>query len=104
MAAALAACGSSASVSTGTAAASKSAAASSGQSAAQSSGETKSDGELTPVTVQLKWVQQAQFMGYYAAKALGIYEDFGLDVTIVPGGSVDVVDEVDSGRAQFGDV
>ena len=104
MAASLAACGSSASVSTGTAAASKSAAASSGQSAAQSSGETKSDGELTPVTVQLKWVQQAQFMGYYAAKALGIYEDFGLDVTIVPGGSVDVVDEVDSGRAQFGDV
>ena len=104
MAASLAACGSSASVSTGTAAASKSAAASSGQSAAQSSGETKSDGELTPVTVQLKWVQQAQFMGYSAAKALGIYEDFGLDVTIVPGGSVDVVDEVDSGRAQFGDV
>lgn len=60
------------------------------------------DGELTAVTVQLKWVQQAQFMGYYAAKELGIYEAYGLDVTIVPGGSVDVVDEVDSGRAEFG--
>lgn len=60
------------------------------------------DGALIPVTIQLKWVQQAQFMGYYAAKELGIYEDFGLDVTIVPGGSVDVIDEVDSGRAQFG--
>ena len=61
-----------------------------------------SDGSLTPVTIQLKWVQQAQFMGYYAAKELGIYEDYGLDVTIVPGGSVDVIDEVDSGRAEFG--
>lgn len=59
-------------------------------------------GDLTQVTLQLKWVQQAQFMGYYAAKELGIYEDYGLDVNIVPGGSVDVVDEVDSGRAQFG--
>lgn len=59
-------------------------------------------GDLTEVTVQLKWVQQAQFMGYYAADALGIYEEFGLDVNIVPGGSVDVIDEVDSGRAQFG--
>ncbi len=64
-------------------------------------GEDGSAG-LTPVTIQLKWVQQAQFMGYYAAKELGIYEQFGLDVTIVPGGSVDVIDEVDSGRAEFG--
>jgi NitT/TauT family transport system substrate-binding protein len=66
-----------------------------------SSSDAASDG-LTKVTLQLKWVQQAQFMGYYAAKELGIYEDYGLDVDIVPGGSVDVVDEVDSGRAQFG--
>ncbi len=75
-------------------------------SSSEDSGETASDskasGDLTEVTVQLKWVQQAQFMGYYAADALGIYEDFGLDVNIVPGGSVDVIDEVDSGRAQFG--
>lgn len=61
-----------------------------------------SDSGLIPVTIQLKWVQQAQFMGYYAAKELGIYEDYGLDVTIVPGGSTDVIDEVDSGRADFG--
>ncbi len=105
MAASLVACGSSASVSTGAASASKSTEETTSDSSAQSSTtSTASDGELTSVTVQLKWVQQAQFMGYYAAKALGIYEDFGLDVTIVPGGSVDVVDEVDSGRAQFGDV
>ena len=38
------------------------------------------------VTIQLKWVTQAQFAGYYVAKAKGIYKDAGLDVTINPGG------------------
>lgn len=111
MALSLSACGSSGgSVTTDSTSASGSTPASGSAEADQSadadtSAESDADtGDLTPVTVQLKWVQQAQFMGYYAAKELGIYEDFGLDVTILPGGSVDVVDEVDSGRAQFGDV
>jgi NitT/TauT family transport system substrate-binding protein len=38
------------------------------------------------VTLQLKWVTQAQFAGYYVAKAKGFYKDAGLDVTINPGG------------------
>jgi len=38
------------------------------------------------VTVQLKWVTQAQFAGYYVAAAKGYYKDAGLDVTINPGG------------------
>jgi NitT/TauT family transport system substrate-binding protein len=38
------------------------------------------------VTIQLKWVTQAQFAGYYVAAAKGIYKDAGLDVTINPGG------------------
>jgi NitT/TauT family transport system substrate-binding protein len=38
------------------------------------------------VTIQLKWVTQAQFAGYYVAKAKGYYSDAGLDVTINPGG------------------
>src|SRR6056297_2200216 len=38
------------------------------------------------VTLQLKWVTQAQFGGYYAALENGYYEDEGLDVTIRPGG------------------
>jgi NitT/TauT family transport system substrate-binding protein len=38
------------------------------------------------VTIQLKWVTQAQFAGYYVAAARGIYKDAGLDVTINPGG------------------
>src|ERR1700751_2107694 len=38
------------------------------------------------VTVQLKWVAQAQFAGYFVAKEKGFYKDAGLDVTINPGG------------------
>jgi NitT/TauT family transport system substrate-binding protein len=38
------------------------------------------------VTIQLKWVTQAQFAGYYVAAAKGLYKDAGLDVTINPGG------------------
>jgi NitT/TauT family transport system substrate-binding protein len=38
------------------------------------------------VTIQLKWVSQAQFAGYFVAKEKGFYKDAGLDVTIKPGG------------------
>src|ERR1051325_10285368 len=38
------------------------------------------------VTLQLKWVTQGQFAGYYAAQAQGFYEDEGLTVEIKPGG------------------
>ena len=38
------------------------------------------------VTVQLKWLPQAQFAGYYVAQAKGYYKAEGLDVTIKPGG------------------
>ncbi|OED43375.1 nitrate ABC transporter substrate-binding protein [Chromatiales bacterium (ex Bugula neritina AB1)] len=37
-------------------------------------------------TLQLKWVTQAQFAGYYVAKDKGFYDDENLDVTIKPGG------------------
>ena len=55
------------------------------------------------VTLQLKWVPQAQFAGYYAAAAKGYYKQFGLDVTLKPGGP-DITPEqvVASGQAQFG--
>ena len=42
--------------------------------------------DLVPVSVVLQWVPQAQFAGYYAAKAQGFWEAQGLDVTIVDGG------------------
>ena len=38
------------------------------------------------VTLQLKWVAQAQFAGYFLAKDKGFYKDAGLDVTVTPGG------------------
>ena len=38
------------------------------------------------VTIQLKWVTQAQFGGYYVAQDKGYYQAEGLDVTIKPGG------------------
>ena len=38
------------------------------------------------LTLQLKWVTQAQFAGYYVAKDKGFYSEAGLDVTINPGG------------------
>jgi len=38
------------------------------------------------VSVRLKWLPQAQFAGYYVARAKGFYEAAGLDVTINPGG------------------
>jgi NitT/TauT family transport system substrate-binding protein len=57
----------------------------------------------TRVTLQLKWVTQAQFAGYYAAKAKGYYASQGLDVSIKVGGP-DIVPEqvVAGGQAEFG--
>jgi NitT/TauT family transport system substrate-binding protein len=55
------------------------------------------------VTLQSKWVVQAQFAGYYAALDQGFYDDENLDVTIKPGGP-DIVPEqvVLGGQAEFG--
>ena len=38
------------------------------------------------LTLQLKWVAQAQFAGYFVAKDKGFYKEAGLDVEIKPGG------------------
>src|SRR3954471_9163580 len=47
-------------------------------------------GAPAKVTLQLQWVAQGQFAGYYAAVDQGYYKDAGLDVTIKEGG-VDIV-------------
>ena len=60
-------------------------------------------GGLTKVTLQLKWVTQAQFAGYYAAKARGYYERQGLDVNIKVGGpNITPEQVVVGGQAEFG--
>lgn len=38
------------------------------------------------VKLQLQWVTQAQFAGYYVALEKGFYDEEGLEVTILPGG------------------
>src|SRR5256714_15495205 len=43
--------------------------------------------QLTKVTLQLKWVTQAQFAGYYAAVQQGYYKAAGLDEEIKGGGA-----------------
>src|SRR3954463_15101370 len=59
--------------------------------------------KLTHVTLQLKWVTQAQFAGYYAAVEKGYYKKAGLDVTLKVGGP-DITPEqvVLAGQADFG--
>ncbi|MDA9555632.1 ABC transporter substrate-binding protein [Pelobium sp.] len=59
--------------------------------------------ELKSVTLQLKWRNQFQFAGYYAAKIKGFYKAVGLDVSIKPGGyGISPIEEVKSGRADIG--
>ena len=61
------------------------------------------EAELTPINLQLQWVAQAQFAGYYAAVDQGFYADEGLDVTILEG-AVEIVPQqvVATGGAEFG--
>src|SRR5579884_3101217 len=59
--------------------------------------------KLTKISIQLQWVPQAQFAGYYAAQDLGYYKAAGLDVKLLNGGPQIVPGQVvASGRAQFG--
>ena len=58
---------------------------------------------LTKVKLQLQWVTQAQFAGYYAALDQNYYRDAGLDVEILIGGpQVNNVQVVASGGADIG--
>jgi NitT/TauT family transport system substrate-binding protein len=55
------------------------------------------------VSVQLKWVHQAQFAGFYVAQEKGYYAQENIDVTLIEGGpDGDIVEQVVIGRADFG--
>ena len=59
--------------------------------------------EKTDVTIQLKWLPQAQFMGYYVAQDKGYYDEVGLKVTITPGGGdISETTAVNNGTVDFG--
>lgn len=57
---------------------------------------------LIPIKLQLQWVTQSQFAGYFAAVDKGFYKDEGLDVTILQG-AVEIVPQqvLASGQAEF---
>lgn len=59
--------------------------------------------EKTSVSIQLKWLPQCQFMGYYVAKAKGYYDEVGLSVDIVSGGGdIGETTAVNNGTVDFG--
>lgn len=79
--------------------------------AAACAGDTESTEAAAPtgecetideVSLQLQWVTQSQFAGYFAAVDQGFYEDFCLEVTVLEGG-VDIVpqQQLGSGAADF---
>ncbi len=56
--------------------------------------------QMDSLTLQLKWVEQAQFMGFLVAKELGYYEDENIDLEILPGGvGINPVDVLIAGDA-----
>jgi NitT/TauT family transport system substrate-binding protein len=58
---------------------------------------------LTNVSVQLGWLPQTEFAGYYAAAAQGFYKSAGLNVNVIPGGpQLTATSVVASGGATFG--
>lgn len=55
------------------------------------------------IILQLKWKNQFQFAGYYAAVEKGFYEQAGLKVKLLPNPvGMDVIEEVLEGNAQYG--
>ncbi len=73
------------------------------QPAAPAAAAARPSGPADKVRLQLKWVPQAQFAGYFVALEKGLYTAENLDVTILPGGP-DIVSEqqVANAQADFG--
>lgn len=76
-----------------------------GCSSSDADADTSTAGEgegLTPVRLQLQWLTQAQFSGYYAALDQGYYEEQGLDVEIIPsGGDIVPQDALAQGEVDY---
>lgn len=60
------------------------------------------EGDLTPVSLQLQWLPQAQFAGYFAAQEQGFFEEEGLDVEIIEsGGDIVPQDALVNGEVDY---
>ncbi len=58
--------------------------------------------EMQSVSLMLNWFPEAEHGGFYAAKVHGIFEKYGLDVEIRPGGpAAPVAQELLTGRVNF---
>lgn len=58
--------------------------------------------ELTPVKLQLQWLPQGQFAGYFAAQEQGYFEEAGLEVEIIPsGGDIVPQDALSNGDVDY---
>ncbi len=70
---------------------------------AEAPAETEAPAEMVDVKLQLQWVTQSQFAGYFAAVDQGFYEEEGLNVEILEG-AVDIVPQqvLASGAVEFG--
>ncbi|HEX5727989.1 ABC transporter substrate-binding protein [Microbacterium sp.] len=66
------------------------------------SGDDGGGGELKQVKLQLQWLPQAQFAGYFAAVDQGYFEEEGLEVEIIPsGGDIVPQDALANGDVDF---
>jgi ABC-type nitrate/sulfonate/bicarbonate transport system substrate-binding protein len=64
--------------------------------------QSQASGEPERVTLQLNWVYQAQFAGYFAAQQQGFYANENLNVNIVPGdGTFKPIDKLVAKEADF---
>ena len=64
---------------------------------------TNAQDELVPIRIQLQWLTQAQFAGYYVAQEMGFFHDEGLDVAILESsGDILPAEAVASGAVEFG--
>jgi NitT/TauT family transport system substrate-binding protein len=60
------------------------------------------EGELTQVKLQLQWLPQGQFAGYFAAVDQGFFEEQGLEVEIIPsGGDIVPQDALANGQVDY---
>lgn len=67
------------------------------------SSSNSTSGNLQKVTVQLSWLPQSEFMGFYVAQQKGYYKDEGIDIKLLAGGSNIIPEQlVNTGVADFG--
>jgi ABC-type nitrate/sulfonate/bicarbonate transport systems, periplasmic components len=82
---------------------SSSGSASPSSSAASSAAAATSSTGTQKITLQLSWLPQSEFMGFYVAQEKGYYKDAGIDLNILPGGSNIIPEQqVSAGVADLG--